>query len=68
MHCHSRSDPVRIIDNLPELILMWQRDPLPLQKTLSKTLQRKDIENVSLVVQQRFFYSILVKVFTGYLS
>ena len=51
MHCHPRSDPVRIIDNLPELILMWQRDPLLLQKMLSKTLQRKDIKNVSLVVQ-----------------
>ena len=68
MHWHSRSDPVRVIDNLPELILAWQRDPLLLQKMLSKTLQRKDIENVSLVVRYRFFYSISVKVFTGYLS
>ena len=51
MHWHSRSDPVRVIDNLPELILAWQRDPLLLQKMLSKTLQRKDIENVSLVVR-----------------
>lgn len=47
MHCHSRSDPVRVIDNLPELILAWRGDPRLLQKLLSKTLQRKDIENVS---------------------
>ena len=48
MHCPSRSDPVRVIDNLPELILASRRDPPLLQKVLSKTLQRKDIENVSL--------------------
>ena len=48
MHCYSRSGPVRVIDNLPELILAWRRDPSLLQKMLSKMLQRKDIENVSL--------------------